>query len=383
MALHDLTPQMRTRLGRVERLVGVFLLITGVLMVGVFAYFVRHTAIERGWFLTKVPYYTYVADATGVQVGTQVTMMGFNIGEVTLVDQMPMDPWYATNNYNVFIGFRVRDPYQGYILTDSVVRVGAGDLLGARSLEVSRGRSGLPTVKTAKDQPMLMLSDAFRYEPSLTNRTYAPLEKSKNGFWLPAEEAFPIQQRVTDIANAVNAALPGIFGLTNQVNPSLKNLDLLMLSLRDTLPKVEGLMGDVRGTLQAVDPLLRTPGGIGDLLVPTNLNAQLTTTLSNLNPGSGPIGLTLSNLNLRMTEVGTTLSNVNLQLQSNTNLVRNADLLTRDVASLAVTLETLFKRHWLFRSAYRTNQPESPRPPRRPSRSPKESSPSPSPSPSP
>jgi MFS family permease len=86
---------------------------------------------------------------------------------------------------------------------------------------------------------------------------------------------------------------------------------------------------------------------------------------------------------LTLAEVGTTLSNVNLQLQSNTNLVRNADLLTRDVASLAVTLETLFKRHWLFRSAYRTNQPESPRPPRRPSRSPKESSPSPSPSPSP
>lgn len=381
MALNDLTPQLRTRLGRVERLVGLFLLVTGILMVGVFIYFLRHTATERGWFLTKVPYYTYVGDATGLQVGTPVTMMGFNIGEVTLVDQMPMDPWYLTNNYNVFIGFKVRDPYEGYILTDSVVRVGAGDLLGARSLEITRGRAGLATVKMSKDQPLLMLSDAFRYEPGLTNRIYMPLEKSKKGFWLSAEEAFPIQQRLTDIANAVNAALPGVFGLTNQVNTSLKNLDLLMLSLRDTLPKVEGLLTEVRGTLQTVDPLLRTPGGIGDLLVPTNLNAQLNTTLSNLNPGTGPIGLTLSNLNLRMAEVGVTLSNVNHQLASNTNLVKNADRLSQDVAALATTLETLFKRHWLFRSAYRTNESESAKPPRRPTRSPKDSSPSPSPSP--
>jgi len=378
MALNDLTPQLRTRLGRVERLVGIFLLTTGILMLGVFAYFLRHTAVERGWFLTKVPYYTYVGDATGLQVGTPVTMMGFNIGEVTLVDQMPMDAWYLTNNYNVFIGFKVRDPYEGYILTDSVVRVGAGDLLGARSLEVTRGRAGLPTVKMAKDQPLLMLSDAFRYEPSLTNRTYVSLERAKNGFWLSAEEAFPIQQRLTDIANSVNAALPGIFGLTNQVVSSLRNLDLLMLSLRDTLPKVEGLMADVRGTLKSVDPLLRTPGGIGDLLVPTNLNTQLTTTLSNLNPGTGPIGLTLSNLNLRMADVGMTLSNVNQQLQSNTNLLRDTSLVSSNVASLASTLETLFKRHWLFRSAYKTNAPESPKAPRRPTRTPKDS-PSPTP----
>ncbi len=284
----------------------------------------------------------------------------------------------VTNNYNVFVGFKVRDPYEGYILTDSVVRVGAGDLLGARSLEVTRGRAGLPTVKMAKDQPLLMLSDAFRYEPSLTNRTYVPLDRAKNGFWLSAEESFPIQQRLTEIANSVNAALPGIFGLTNQVVSSLRNLDLLMLSLRDTLPKVEGLMADVRGTLKTVDPLLRTPGGIGDLLVPTNLNTQLTTTLSNLNPGTGPIGLTLSNLNLRMADVGMTLSNVNQQLQSNTNLLRDTSLVSSNVASLASTLETLFKRHWLFRSAYRTNAPESPKAPRRPTRTPKDS-PSPAP----
>src|SRR5262245_13717056 len=123
MALQDLTPQLRTRLRRVERLVGLFLLITFVVMLAGFVYFLWHTAQTRGWFVTKIPYYTYIADATGLKVGTPVTMMGFNIGEITKIDQMPMDIWYLTNRYNVFIGFKVREPYDGYIWTDSKVKV--------------------------------------------------------------------------------------------------------------------------------------------------------------------------------------------------------------------------------------------------------------------
>lgn len=365
MALHDLTPQLRTRLGRVERLVGVFLLLTLALMLAGFIYFLWHTAETRGWFRTRVPYYTYVADATGLRVGTPVMMMGFKIGEVTRVEPTEMSEWFLTHRFNVFIGFDVVEPYFGYIWTDSRVRIGAGDILGTRSLEVTRGAEGEVTVKMG--DPIQLLSADFLWDDSITNRTFLPLDEvnaKDGGFWLKADEAVPLQQRLTDIANAVNDALPGVFALTNELTVALANMTNVTGRLGGIMPQVDAAMGDLRVLMGEVRPAVQRPGGLGDLLLPTNLNTQLTLTLSNLNPGSGPINQTLSNLNSRMADVGVTLSNVNQQLSANTNLLADANQLTRSVSSLAVTLETLFKRHWLFRSAYRTNQPAESRSPR-------------------
>lgn len=365
MALHDLTPQLRTRLGRVERLVGVFLLLALALILAGFIYFLWHTAETRGWFRTRVPYYTYVADATGLRVKTPVMMMGFKIGEVTRVDPTEMTEWFLTHRFNVYISFDVLEPYFGYIWTDSRVRIGAGDILGTRSLEVTRGSEGEATVKLG--DPIRLLSDDFLSDDSITNRTFIPLEQVRakgGGFWLKADEAPPLQQRLTDIATAVNDALPGVFALTNELTVALANMTNVTGRLGGIMPQVDAAMGDLRVLMAEVRPAVQRPGGLGDLLLPTNLNTQLTLTLSNLNPGSGPINQTLSNLNSRMTDVGVTLSNVNQQLSANTNLLADANQLTRSVSSLAVTLETLFKRHWLFRSAYRTNQPAESRSPR-------------------
>jgi hypothetical protein len=355
MALQDLTPQLRTRLGHVERLVGLFLIITVALMLAGLIYYIKHTAEERGWFVEKFTYYTYVPEATGIKLGTPVTMMGFKIGEVTELDQMEMGSWFLTNNYNVFIGFKVREKYCGYIWTDSKVKIGAGDFLGTRTIEVTRGSEGMITVKEAKDEPPLMLSDNYLYTPGMTNRIYLPLERIKKGFWLQARESEPLQQRLTDIADAVNDALPQVFALTNQLASTLSNFASVSAQLKDTLPKLDTAVQGMNGVINDLRPALQKPGGIGELLVPTNLNSQLTLTLSNLNPGTGPIALTLSNLNGRMADVGVALSNVNRQLGQNTNLLADANQLSRDVGSLARTFVTLLKRHWLFRSAFRTN----------------------------
>ncbi|HAB17930.1 MAG TPA: MlaD family protein [Verrucomicrobiota bacterium] len=359
MALQDLTPQLRTRLRRVERLVGLFLLVTFGLMMAGFVYFLRHTAQSRGWFVTKIPYYTYIADATGLKVGTPVTMTGFKIGEITKVDQMEMSPWHLTNRYNVYVGFNVREPYDGYIWTDSKVKVGAGDLFGARTIEVTRGIAGEVTVKQLKGVPPRLLSDKFLYDSAITNRKYLSLEEAtlSGGFWLKAEEAQPLQQRLSEISATINDALPGVFALTNQIAGAIARLTNITAQLSDTMPKVDGTVSDLHGILADFRPALKKSGGLGDLLLPTNLQSQLTLTLSNLNPGVGPIGLTLSNLNGRMGDVGVALSNVNLQLSANTNLLADANQLTLSVGALAETLETLFKRHWLFRSAFRTNPP--------------------------
>lgn len=356
MALQDLTPQLRTRLGRVERLVGLFLMVTVLLMLAGLAYFVHHTAKERGWFVQKYPYFTYVSEVTGLKVGTPVTMMGFTVGEVVLIDQGPPDEWFVNEGFNVFVGFMVRNPYEGYIWTDSRVKIGGGDFFGTRTLEITRGKTGEVTVVKTNGVPF-MLSDDFVFKTHITNRTYRTLADSGKGFWLQASESQPLQNRLTDIANTINGALPQVFGLTNQVAATLSNLTSVTAQLSATMPKLDAAMDGMNGLVADLRPALKSPGGIGDLLMPTNLGNQLTLTLSNLDPGSGPIALTLSNLNGRMADVGVALSNVNLQLSQNTNLLADANQLTRSVGTLAETFQTLLQRHWLFRSAFKTNTP--------------------------
>ena len=112
-----------------------------------------------------------------------VTLMGFTAGEVTRIDLQPVNPWFNDYGRNVYIAFNVRHPYEGYVWTDSQVRVGSGDFLGARTLEITRGVKGMVTVTQAPGEEPHLLSDDFEYKPEITNHTYLPLEKSK-GFWV-------------------------------------------------------------------------------------------------------------------------------------------------------------------------------------------------------
>ncbi len=117
MALQDLTPQLRTRLSRLERVVG--------------------------WFVTvaKMPYFTFVRDATGLKIKDPVKLMGFTAGEIVdIVPQPPDDP-----SFNVFVQFRIKEPYYGYLWEDSRAKVAPADFLGKRSIEVSKGTTGAPT----------------------------------------------------------------------------------------------------------------------------------------------------------------------------------------------------------------------------------------------
>ena len=142
MGLQDLTPQLRTRLNRAERFVGLFVTLATLLMVAGFAYYIFHTAHRKGWFLTKVVYSTSIQNAAGLKVGDPIKLMGFPAGDIT--DIVPNSP---DDIFNVTVFFRVTDPNFGYLWTDSKVRVTA-DLLGSRYLELIKGVNGLPTVQT-------------------------------------------------------------------------------------------------------------------------------------------------------------------------------------------------------------------------------------------
>ena len=93
--------------------------------------------------MLKAPYFTFVRTAAGLKEGDQVKLMGFDVGQITKVEAMPADQ----TDFNVYVEFRIKAPYQGYLWTDSRAKVVTGDFLGHRYLEVTRGINGRASYK--------------------------------------------------------------------------------------------------------------------------------------------------------------------------------------------------------------------------------------------
>ena len=151
MALQDLTPQLRTRLSRMERMVGWFVFVATALLLFGFGYYIYHTAENKGWFKIKAPFFTYVKSATGLNVGAQVFMMGSPVGQITQIKVMPpRDP------HNVRVDFEITGDSIRQLWTDgSYVKINSG-LLGQSQFEVTRGTNGYALVVT---QPVTVFSN--------------------------------------------------------------------------------------------------------------------------------------------------------------------------------------------------------------------------------
>src|SRR5215469_177704 len=153
MALQDLTPQLRTRLSRMERAVGWFVMLATALLVFGFAFYIYKTAQRKGWFTPKFKYETSLNDASGLKVGDPVRLMGFPVGQITEIVPNEPDAYYG-----VTIKFDVLKPHYGYIWDDSKVVV-SSDLLGNRFLQITKGAAGIPTIEEDTNKaPLAMLN---------------------------------------------------------------------------------------------------------------------------------------------------------------------------------------------------------------------------------
>jgi len=142
MPLQDLTPQLRTRLSRMERAVGWFVIIAVALLAFGFGYYVYNTAERKGWFKLKAHYFTFADAATGLKVGDPVRLMGLDVGQIIKIEPQPPEDF----ENNMYIEFQIKEPYYGYLWTiGSRAKVASADLLGKRVLEVTKGEGGHET----------------------------------------------------------------------------------------------------------------------------------------------------------------------------------------------------------------------------------------------
>lgn len=366
MALQDLTPQLRTRLSRMERAVGVFVLMATLLLLAGFAYYLYNTAQRKGWLITHAPYFTFLRSATGLKEGDPVRLMGFDAGDITKITPMPP----SEPEWNVYVEFRIRSPYFGYLWDDSRVKITSGDFLGNRFLEVTKGTNGHATYQVDNKESAELRPDSIItaiYDDRKTNyitlnRNFEKFDEKKrewikaSPYWLVAEESPALTDRLEMVISDVQRALPGVLSLTNQLSDTLAKSSTLLGRVNDTVAGVQPLVTN----LAAISERLRDPhGSLGEWIIPTNINNQLQTTLvsanATLRTADTNLNTLSANLNQTLFQLADITSNLNSQVQANS-------LMLTEISSLVVNADDLvqgIKRNWLLKSSFRptTNQP--------------------------
>ncbi len=402
MALQDLTPQLRTRLSRMERAVGWFVLIAVALLTVGLGYYLYNTAERKGWFKTKAPYFTFTERATGLKVGDPVQLMGFGVGQITRIDaQPPYDP------YNVYLEFEIKAPYFGYLWTEgSRAKVATADLLGKRVLEVTKGTNGypaytfhplrtnvpisevqnsldpnawllaqeiydssgtnvmakaetplincLPALKTAGAQSLwIMRTNKVRTMTGIWNRQearYDAYTEETKPFWLLSDESAAVTERLEQLVSDIEDALPGILALTNQLSAVLSNSGMLTSNLNVVAQAALPAVSNIAIATAHLDG----PGTLGEWLLPTNIIQELSSTLRSANTTLTSVDTNItslaSRLDLSLTSLANITSNLDNQVQMNTNLVSGISQTIVDADNLVQGL----KHHWLLRSAFKT-----------------------------
>ena len=409
MPLQDLTPQLRTRLNKMERAVGWFVFIAAALLLFGFGYYIYNTAERKGWFLAKANFVTYLQTSTGLKVGDPIYMMGFQVGSITLVHPRP-----PGDKRNVEVQFQMLEPYFRYIWSQgSVVKVNAG-FLGQSQLEVTRGTNGGYALcvtqpifrKTIPELEQLVVTEpnqwqlsqfVFDAQSNIVFRPYGELNQSnlqvlaalslesnsvfaynnqpdrnrkhivavwseklnrydfydykKNGpMELPALQSVPIADRLDKIVGQVESAVPNLLSITNKLFAVLDNAANATSNLNATLVAAQPMVTNFAG----ISAQLHEPGGLALWALGTNSNFQLEGALTNVN---SLLASADTNLNTLAISIGATLenlanitSNLNVQVQANSNILGGISKTVMDTDDMVQGL----KRHWLLRSAFKT-----------------------------
>jgi ABC-type transporter Mla subunit MlaD len=413
MALQDLTPQLRTRLSRVERAVGWFVFLATALLLFGFGYYIYQRAESKGWFKIKAPFHTYLQSSTGLNVGDPIYLMGFPVGRITRV--FPLQP---LKPQNVEVDFEIQEPFFRYLWTGgSFLKVNSADFLGKRQLEVTRGTNGYALVVTqpvfiftnldelrikvvAEPDQWQLSQDVLDENSNLVFRTYEQLNESNlqtiaalkinslyaynnqekdehhivaswdgryrhykifhegdDTAWIHPVESPAIADQLQSIVAQVQSALPNILALTNQLTTVLNNAALATSNLNVTISAAQPMLTN----FAIISGELREPGGAINWALGTNNAGQIPIVLTNVNL---LLAHTDTNLNQIVFSVGQTLnnlanltSNLNAQVQENPNLVFGIVKTIGDADDFVQGL----KHFWLLRSTFKnegkTNSP--------------------------
>lgn len=381
-----------------ERAVGWFVFLATALLLFGFGYYLYHTAERKGWFVIKARFHTYVKSSSGLNAGDPVYMMGFAVGEITLIHAMPpRDP------HNVRIEFAIRDPYFRYIWTGgSYLKVTPAGFLNQRQLEVTRATNGYAICVTqpvtdftnldllaqnvaANPGEWQLSQDVFDAESNIVFHAYDMLTPSNlpaiaalrphslyaynntinrnrivaswdgrfhhykiftpddDTAWLKAVETPAVSDQLQEMVTQAQTALPGFLALTNKIAAVLDNSAQAASNLNLTVNEARPALAN----FAAISGQLREAGGLMTWALGTNGNAQMQSSLTNANL---LLANTDTNLAAVLVNLANLTSNLNAQVRANSNILSSVSKIVVDTDDFVQGL----KRHWLLRSAFKT-----------------------------
>ena len=421
MALQDLTPQLRTRLSRMERAVGWFVLLATALLVFGFGYYIYNTANRKGWFIPRAPYFTFTERATGLRVGDPVLLMGFEVGQITLIDTM--DPW---SQFNVYVEFTIKEPYNGYIWTGnkgSRAKVVTADFLGKRVLEVTKGLDGYPAYRFHPLQEIGVADAQVAIKPEhwefaqeydkniegsnvVVVRALQPVNKANLDKLAPLglktirvldttiKRKYPTvvwsdqdgryvdfvpkdipQEKVQNnrywlVADETPAVTDRLEGLVGQIEKALPNVLALTNQLTAVLSNSANLTSNLNAfamdarpagsNLSYITAQLREPGALGVWVLGTNGSQKVDSVLGS---ASSAVATADTNLTALFENVGRSLDNLaDITSNLNAQVQANTNMLG-SISKAVVDADDLvqgLKRHWLLRSAFKASKTNAP-----------------------
>ena len=216
---------------RERTLVGLFVLIAGVLLVGTML------AISGGLGTSTVPYHAYFKFAGGVQPGAPVRYGGMTVGKVTRVR---VDPGNSAR-IEVQIAVHRDTPLK----TDSVAKISALSPLNDNYIEIATGSQQAPVAPPGSE---LRAEEAFGL-PQLGDAMQGMMPDVHNALLKLNQSLDGLQVTITranDLLNDRNRA---------NIGSSLSNVDHLLAEAR---PRVTASLDNLNGLLNDTRPKLNT-----------------------------------------------------------------------------------------------------------------------------
>jgi len=282
----------------------------------------------RGIFQDYVVLRTYMEDASGIVQGTEVRLNG--IKDVGYLDQVQLSGLQDKGRTVEFL-MKVHAKYLKDIPDDSVVGIGAANLLGDKYLNIVRGKSSQTVHEGAvlqseasQDIPEMLASfsklmSSFQTSINRIDHLLADVEAGKGniGLLLKDDQFYNRlnsitaegQELLSDIRHGQGSLSKLIYdpGLYDQVVVSLKRLDSIVADVQSgqgtagKLLKDPALFDSANQTILEIKALVADlnagKGDAGHLLKSTDLTshingllAKLDTTLDKIMSGQGTIG---------------------------------------------------------------------------------------------
>jgi len=283
--------------------------------------------------------YTYMSDSSDLAEGAPVRLNGIIVGKVTKVTLSGSnDPQRV-----IKVEMEIQDKYLSAIPVDSVAQLAAGNLLGTKYVNITRGRSAdhvkqgseLPSMNTAEltdlfqqgNNALAALQDIIKKVNDLLDQVQSG--KGTIGKFLVDPTLYDKAVGATNEAQKLVSALNSNKGTI----PRLINDDTLFNDMRSTLTRVNDLMDGMQQGQGTMGKLLKDPALYDDTRATIadlrKTMAGVQKILDGINAGEGTAGKLVKSDELH-NELKTSLTRINALLDKINNGQGTVGMLLND-----------------------------------------------------